>query len=118
MEELTPSPTWQDSARVAMGQVRSFAGTIDLAQMIPAPERVGTGYLLASPGREYLAYQDGSLGEFSIDLKDAAGTFEVRWYDTTHGRFIPGKPVTGGGRRVLTTPFPGPAAVHLKRSSG
>ena len=26
MEELTPSPTWQDSARVAMGQVRAWAG--------------------------------------------------------------------------------------------
>jgi hypothetical protein len=118
MEELTPSPTWQDSARVGMGQVRSFAGTIDLAHMIPMPERVGTGYLLAAPGREYLAYQDGSLGEFSIDLRDAEGTYEVRWYDTTNSRFVPGKPVKGGGRRVLTTPFPGPAAVHLKRSSG
>jgi hypothetical protein len=118
MEELTPSPTWQDSARVGMGQVRSFAGTIDLAHMIPMPERVGSGYLLAAPGREYLAYQDGSLGEFSIDLRDAEGTYEVRWYDPTHSRFVPGKPVQGGGRRVLTTPFPGPAAVHLKRSGG
>jgi hypothetical protein len=116
MEELSPSPTWQDSARVAMGQVRSFAGTIDLAHMIPMPDRVGSGYLLAATGREYLAYQDGSQGEFSIDLRDAAGTYEVRWYNATHGRFVPGKPVTGGGRRVLTTPFPGPAAVHLKRS--
>ncbi len=70
MEELTPSPTWQDSARVAMGQVRSFAGTIDLAHMAPMPELVATGYLLASPGHEYLAYQDGSLGEFSIDLRN------------------------------------------------
>jgi hypothetical protein len=118
MEELSPSPTWQDSARVAMGQVRSFAKAIDLARMVPMPELAGTGYVLAHPGHEYLAYQDGSLGEFSIDLRNAEGTYEVRWYDTTHSRFVPGKPVSGGGRRVLTTPFPGPAAVHLKRSGG
>jgi hypothetical protein len=116
MEELTPSPTWQDSARVAMGQVRSFAETIDLAHMVPAPELVGTGYLLVSPGKEYLAYQDGSLGEFPIDLRKVAGSFEVRWYNPTSSRFLPGNPVKGGGKRVLTTPFPGQAVVHLKRS--
>jgi hypothetical protein len=116
MEELTPSPTWQDSARVAMGQVRAFASKIDLAHMVPAPELAGTGYLLATPGREYLAYQDGSLGEFAIDLKNAGGVYDVAWYDITNSRSVPGKPVKGGGRRVLTTPFPGAAAVHLKRS--
>jgi len=116
MEELTPSPTWQDSARIAMGQVRGFASKIDLAHMTPAPELCGTGYLLASPGHEYLAYQDGSLGEFSIDLKNAGGVYEVQWYDPTKSQFVPGKPVTGGDRRVLTTPFPGPAAVQLKRT--
>jgi hypothetical protein len=116
MEELSPSPTWQDSARVAMGQVRAFASRIDLAHMVPAPELAGTGYLLAASGREYLVYQDGSLGEFAIDLRNASGLYDVRWYDITNSRFVPGKPVKGGGRRVLTTPFPGAAAVHLKRS--
>jgi hypothetical protein len=119
MEELLPSPTWQDSARAAMGQVRSWAGTIDLAHMVPVPERAQTGYLLAhTGGTEFLAYQDGSQGEFWIDLKDAPGTFEVRWFDTTTGKTITGKPAHGGGRRVFTTPFPGPAAVHMKRSDG
>jgi hypothetical protein len=118
MEELTPSPTWQDSARVAMGQVRSFADHIDLAHMIPMPDQVGTGYLLAAPGREYLAYQDGSLGEFGISLQGDDVTYEVTWYDTNNSRFVPGKPIKGGGRRLLTTPFPGPAAVHLKRAGG
>ena len=35
MEELLPSPTWQDSARVAMGQVRRFADRMNLAAMKP-----------------------------------------------------------------------------------
>jgi hypothetical protein len=116
MEELTPSPTWQDSARVAMGQARRFADAIDLAHMPPKPELVQTGYLLAAPGREYLAYQDGSQGEFWIDLKDASGKFAVTWFDTATGKSHDGRPVAGGGRRVLTTPFPGAAAVHLKRA--
>jgi hypothetical protein len=115
MEELSPSPTWQDSARVAMGQVRAFSQKTDLAHMVPAPELSATGYILASRGREYLAFQDGSLGEFWIDLKDAPGEFEVQWYDTTRGMFVPGKPATGGARRVFTTPFPGPAALYLTR---
>ena len=72
MEELLPSPTWQDSARDAMGQVRRFSRKIDLARMVPAPELVQTGYVLADRGREYLAFQDGGQGEFWIELKDAA----------------------------------------------
>ena len=70
MEELLPSPTWQDSARDAMGQVRRFSRKIDLARMVPVPELVQTGYVLADRGREYLAFQDGGQGEFWIELKD------------------------------------------------
>ena len=116
MEELLPSPTWQDSARAAMGQVRRYADRIDLARMKPDPERAQTGFLLANPGREFLAYQDGSQGEFWIDLKDAPGTYSVEWFDPTTSRAIPGKKVAGGGRRTFTTPFPGPAALYLKRA--
>jgi len=36
----------------------------------------------------------------------------------TNSKFIPGKPVRGDGRRLFTTPFPGPAAVYLKRAGG
>ncbi len=114
MEELLPSPTWQDSARVAMGQVRRYAERLDLARMVPTPELAQTGYLLADRGREYLAFQDGSQGEFSIDLKGAPGTFAVEWFDTTRGVAHTGAPVEGGGRRIFTTPFPGPAVVYLK----
>ncbi len=74
--------------------------------------------LAHADGAEFLAYQDGSQGEFWIDLKNAPGTYTVEWFDTTNGKTLPGKPIQGGGRRVLTTPFPGPAAVYLKRSAG
>jgi hypothetical protein len=118
MEELLPSPTWQDSARVAMGQIAEFARKIDLAHMVPAPELAGPGYVLAASGQEYLVYQDGSLGEFSVDLRNTQGTFDAQWYDTTQSRSVSARPVNGGDRRVFTTPFPGPAALHLKRTGG
>jgi hypothetical protein len=116
MEELLPSPTWQDSARDAMGQSRRFSRKIDLARMVPVPELVQTGYVLADRGREYLAFQDGGQGEFWIELKDAPGTFAVEWLNVTTGKAVPGRPIEGGGRRLLTTPFPGPAVAHVKWS--
>jgi Family of unknown function (DUF6298) len=115
MEELTPSPTWQDSARVAMGQARRYAQRINLAQMPPLPALAQTGYLLAEQGREYLAYQDGSQGEFWVDLTGAPGRFSVEWFDITQNKTIPGQPVEGGAKRAFITPFPGAAALYLKR---
>ncbi len=115
MEELLPSPTWQDSARGAMGQVRTWAERIDLAHMTPAPELAQTGYVLANRGAEYVAYQDGSQGEFWIDLTGADTEFTVEWFDPANGRSIPGKPAKGGARRTFTTPFGGPAVIYLKR---
>jgi hypothetical protein len=117
MEELLPSPTWQDSARVAMGQARRLAERIDLAHMVPVPERAQTGYLLAEEGRQYVAFQDGSQGEFWIDLKGTSARFAVEWLDTSRGVITAGAPIEGGGRRVLTTPFPGPAVVLLTHQS-
>ncbi len=115
MEELLPSPTWQDSAREAMGQTRRYAQKIDLAAMTPAGELSQTGYCLASRGKEYLVFQPGSQGEFRVNLSDAPGTFSVEWFNVNTGTAVAGKPVSGGGSRTLTTPFGGPAALYLKR---
>lgn len=115
MEELTPSPAWQDSARDGMKQTRDYAAKIDLAAMTPAGELAETGYCLAARGREYLVFQPGNKGEFWINLGDAPGTFAVEWLNVSTGTVAPGKAVEGGGRRTLTTPFGGSAAAYLKR---
>jgi len=115
MEELLPSPTWQDSARDAMGQTRRYAQKMDLAAMTPAGELSQTGYCLASRGKEYLVFQPGSQGEFRVNLSDAPGTFSVEWFNVNTGSTVAGKPVSGGGSRTFTTPFGGPAALYLKR---
>ena len=114
MEELLPSPTWQDSARRGMGQTKRYADRMDLAAMVPMNNLSQTGYCLANPGKEYLAFQPGNKGEFTVNLKDAAGTFTVEWLDVYADRVVPGKAVEGGGARTFTTPFAGPAALYLK----
>jgi hypothetical protein len=114
MEELLPSPTWQDSAREGMGQTRQFSDRINLAAMTPADNLSQTGYCLADKGKEYLVFQAGEKGEFNVNLKDGAGPFTVEWFDVNKGNSLPGKPVQGGGTRTFTTPFGGPAVLYLK----
>ncbi|MBI4907367.1 MAG: hypothetical protein HY820_27325 [Acidobacteria bacterium] len=114
MEELLPSPTWQDSARRAMGQVRRYAQKMNLAAMKPEEGLAATRYCLAERGREYLVFQHNK-GEFTVNLTGASGTFQAEWLDIHTDKVIPASPVTGGANRTFTTPFPGPAALHLRR---
>jgi Family of unknown function (DUF6298)/Putative collagen-binding domain of a collagenase len=116
MEELLPSPTWQDSAREAMGQTRMFADRMNLAEMTLSREISNTGYCLANRGTEYLVFQS-DRGEFTVNLSDAAGPFSVEWFNTTNGATEPGKQVAGGAVHTFTTPFGGPAALYLKLAS-
>lgn len=113
MEELLPSPTWQDSARQGMGQTRQFSERINLAAMTPHDELSGTRYCLANPGREYLVFQAGNHGEFSVHLAEGAGDYSVEWFNVTQGATVPARPVRGGDK-IFTTPFAGPAALYLK----
>jgi hypothetical protein len=114
MEELLPSPVWQDSARQAMGQIRRWSQRLDLAAMAPAPKLCETGYCLAAPGREYLVFQNDK-GEFTVNLSGAPGRFAVEWFDVNRDRYAAAPEVEGGASRRFTTPFPGPAALYLKR---
>jgi hypothetical protein len=97
-----------------MGQVRRYAQRMNLARMKPEQRISATGYCLADRGSEYLVFQSDK-GEFTLDLKDAEGEFEAEWFHVNADRAIAGKPVRGGGARTFTTPFPGPAALYLRR---
>jgi hypothetical protein len=117
MEDLLPSPTWQDSARAGMGQTRRFSKKIDLAAMTPHDELSGTRYCLANPGKEYLVFQPGNHGEFSVKLEGAGTEYAVEWFNVTQGVTVAAKPERGGGSTVFYTPFPGPAALYLKSTA-
>jgi len=115
MEDLSPSPTWQDSARDAMGQTRRWSERVNLAQMVPDDKLAETHYCLANAGKEYLIFQPGNKGEFAANLSESPGTFEVEWFNVNTGAIVKGKPLVGGGVRTFPTPFGGPAALYLKR---
>ena len=120
MEDLSPSPTWQDSARIAMGQTRNWSQKIDLAHMVPdlRSEVSETKYCLTNRGQEYLVFQDGNKGEFTVNLSDAPGNFTAEWFNVNSGTTTNWKTVPGGGLRTFPTPFGGPAALHLKSVGG
>ena len=113
MEEMLPSPTWQDSARAGMGQARRYAARVGLAAMTPNGKLSGTQYCLANPGKEYLVLQPGWKGEFTLDLRDASGEFAVEWLDLNRDQTTAAPPVPGGATRSFRTPFPGPAVLYL-----
>jgi hypothetical protein len=114
MEDLSASPVWQDSARDAMGQVRKYSERINVAQMVPVDSLAETRFCLANAGREYLIFQPGNKGEFTVNLNDAFGTFTVEWLNVSTGTTVEGKPIKGGGVRTFPTPFGGPGVLYLK----
>lgn len=114
MEELLPSPTWQDSAREGMQQTRSYAERIQLAEMAPSNDLSTTTYCLARRGKEYVVFQPGSKGEFNVNLSDAPGAFSVEWFNVNTGKPATGRPVKGGAVLTFTTPFGGPSVLYLK----
>jgi hypothetical protein len=118
MEELTPSPTWQDSAREAMGQTSRYAEKINLAEMTPHNELSSVRYCLAKPGSEYLVFQPGGRGEFTVDLSEAAANFSVEWLNVYRAVNVIGEPVRGGSITTFRTPFGGPAVLYLKATAG
>jgi len=86
---------------------------MNLAAMTPEEKLSATRYCLANRGKEYLVFQHNK-GEFTLDLSDAKGTFNVEWFNVNADRAVPAKSVQGGATRTFTTPFPGPAALYLK----
>jgi hypothetical protein len=118
MEELLPSPTWQDSARDGMGQTRKYAEKINLASMVPRDDLAQTKYCLANPGKEYMVFQPGNKGEFTVNLTGALGTFSVEWLNVNTGTVVMGRPVSGGSVMPFIGPFGGPAVLYLKSTGG
>jgi hypothetical protein len=116
---MTPHPEHaevEESARRGLHGTRDAAVRLDLARAVPAGALCSTGYCLARPGRQYLAFAPEG-GRLTLDLSAAAGRrlaahwLEVDRYD---GRLVPAGLVEGGGARTLDPPFAGPAALLLE----
>jgi hypothetical protein len=106
-----------EEVRVAMGHSWTYAQNIDLNSVVPRPDLCSTGYCLANPGIEYLAYLPGG-GSVSIDLNREGGLFTVEWFSLNLGKAVQGITVPGETAwQRMVAPFQGPALVHLKSTN-
>jgi len=70
-------------------------------------------YCLAEPGKQYAVYFPRG-GQVTLNLKDAAGSLSLRWYDIDAGTWRKARQVEGGGRVPLKTPGDGQWAAVIR----
>ncbi len=100
-----------------LGYTRSYASRINLVDMLPQPDLCSTGYCLVKTGVEYLAYLP-SGNSITIDLRTAAGSFSMEWFNPVNGITVNGGSVDGGSSRTLNSPFVSDAVLYLKSVDG
>jgi len=104
------------------GRLVRFFESTDFQQMSPHDELGfgGTQYVLASPGRSYLAYATKLQGK--IGLKNMrVGVYKFRWFDCETGSEIAKENITvAGGDRCWNKPdgIGSELAVYIKRIGG
>ena len=113
-----PSFNSFEPVRYAMGDTRRYAERMQLAGMQPRGDLSSTGYVLASPGREYLVLQPSETGgPFALTLE--AGAYTVEWYNVSSRVTMTDGTVTleRDGSSTFTAPFaqPGPTVLYLKQ---
>lgn len=73
-------------------------------------------YCLANPGKEYAVYFPDGGGGVRLDLGDAKGDLQLRWYHIDAGRWHPSSShLAGGDRAELPTPALGQWAAVIQR---
>jgi hypothetical protein len=108
---VKPDRYW-DVIRDAMGSALTFANRANLVAMTPQSSLSSTGYCLANPGKEYIAYQPTS-GNFTVRL--AAGTYNFEWFDPSSNRVLStGTMAVPDGGHKFTPPFRGDALLYLR----
>ena len=101
------------------GRLVRFFESTDFFDMSPYDELKygGTEYVLAQPGRSYIAYASELKGE--IGLKDmASGKYEFKWFDCATGKEVVQSGITvGAGDQMWYKPasISNELAVYIKR---
>lgn len=112
MDDLKQSKS-REEVRLAMGHTLYFANRMDLLKVVPHGELASSGYCLARPGVEYLAYAPAG-GVVVMELGDTSGNFHVEWFRPHRAEIYDGGIVGGGRLESFRAPFPGPAVLYLK----
>jgi len=99
--------------RLAMGYARELADRVDLALMVPDTSVSSSGYCLANPGHEYLAYLPArESGQLTLRIK--SGNYSVEWIDCATNEHKPSEVMElKDGPVVFKSPFGNGAILHL-----
>jgi hypothetical protein len=92
-----------DSARLAMGDARSYAARLDIARAAPSTTVASSGFALVNASaRRYLVLSTGT--SVTVDLSASTGQFSVEWFDINARTVTAAVNVDGGAVRTLATP--------------
>ena len=109
-----------EPAKAALRAARKLESRIKLWDVEPADALLSErepneAYLTAAPGRAYLLYfTDG--GSMGLDLKDAPGSFGVRWVDIATGDWGKTETIQGSAVVPINAPAKGHWAAAIQRT--
>ena len=108
-----------EAARYAMGDTLHFAQKMNLIEMEPRGDLSSTGYVLASPGVEYLILQPNETTD-PFTVRVDVGSYDVEWFNVNNRETKGAGTVTveTSGNTSFTPPFTeaGPVVLYLKRN--
>jgi hypothetical protein len=107
-----PDPFW-DPLRRVLGRLRTVLGRLELATAVPHPELASSGFCLADPGREYLAYRPADHPALRLRLEP--GSYAVRWLDPEHDAEVALPDIAGPGEVAVPAPSRADGLVHVTR---
>lgn len=93
----------------------SFTDKVPFHEMVPLDSLVvsSNAYALAKQPTDYVFYLH-SGGTIDVDLGQATGLLETRWYNPVTGAFSDGVDVQGGATRSFTPPGTGDWVLNLR----
>ncbi len=103
------------------GRIRAFMEQTDFHRMAPAPELRfgGSLYVLANAPDSYIAYSNKASAKLGV-RNLAAGTYLLRWFDTTNGRTVEQAATVSAGDAAWEKPadIGEEAALYVRRLHG
>jgi hypothetical protein len=103
-----------DEMRRNLGYARDFALKMDLNACVPHGELCTSGYCLANPGKDYLAFFPAG-GYEGMSLWGHPGQFQAQWFDPVTGKTYDGGIIKGDSRHTMSAPFNGMSVLYLRR---
>jgi hypothetical protein len=100
--------------RRSMGYALEFSERLDLNHCKPMNNLSATGYCLAKPGSQYLAYQPEASKSLKLKLK--TGKYQAEWFDPSTGETVSKQEVTATGAETeFSNPVDGDGILFVSK---